>query len=192
MLPLVLASSSPYRKSLLQRLQLPFQSASPNINETPLNGEPAEQITQRLALAKAQALQSIFPAHLIIGSDQVVLLDGNPVSKPETHAEALEQLRRSSGKTLTFFTALCLLNSASEKHQVSVEPYSVTFRQLNDQQIERYLLLEQPYDCAGSFKSEGFGISLIERMHGDDPNSLIGLPLILLCRMLAQEGIHLP
>lgn len=192
MLPLILASSSPYRKSLLERLNLSFQSASPGIDETPLQDESPMQLTQRLALAKAQALRHQFPAHLIIGSDQVVLLDGKPVSKPGTHAEALKQLRRSSGQTLAFSTALCLLNSASDKHQVGVEPYSVTFRQLSDEQIERYLLQEQPYDCAGSFKSEGFGISLIERMSGDDPNSLIGLPLIRLCRMLAQEGVHLP
>ena len=115
-----------------------------------------------------------------------------PVSKPGNHAEAQQQLQRSSGKTLTFSTALCLLNSANDQHQLTVEPYSVTFRELTDEQIERYLQTEKPYDCAGSFKSEGYGISLIERMQGDDPNSLIGLPLIRLCQMLAQEGIHLP
>ncbi|HDY97122.1 MAG TPA: septum formation inhibitor Maf [Pseudomonas sabulinigri] len=192
MLPLILASSSRYRKSLLERLHLPFESAAPDVDETPLQNEQPEQLTRRLALAKAQALQARYPAHLIIGSDQVVLLDNELVSKPGTHAEAREQLTRSSGKTLTFSTALCLLNSASGKHQVAMEPYSVTFRELNTDQIERYLLQDKPYDCAGSFKSEGFGISLIERMHGDDPNSLIGLPLIRLCQMLAQEGIYLP
>ncbi|MEH6564541.1 MAG: nucleoside triphosphate pyrophosphatase [Halopseudomonas sp.] len=192
MLPLILASSSPYRKSLLERLQLPFQSASPDIDEAVLPNEHPEQLTQRLALTKAKALQSHFPAHLIIGSDQVVLLDGQPVSKPENHDEACRQLQRSSGKTLTFFTALCLLNTSNAQHQLIVEPYEVTFRQLSDAQIERYLRCDQPYDCAGSFKSEGFGISLIEHMRGDDPNSLIGLPLIRLCQMLAREGIHLP
>ncbi|MEH6687053.1 MAG: Maf family nucleotide pyrophosphatase [Halopseudomonas sabulinigri] len=192
MLPLILASSSRYRKSLLERLHLPFESAAPDVDETPLQNEQPEQLTRRLALAKAQALQARYPAHLIIGSDQVVLLDNELVSKPGTHAEAREQLTRSSGKTLTFSTALCLLNSASGKHQVAMEPYSVTFRELSNEQIERYLLQDKPYDCAGSFKSEGFGVSLIERMHGDDPNSLIGLPLIRLCQMLAQEGIYLP
>jgi len=192
MLPLILASSSRYRKSLLDRLHLPFESAAPDVDETPLQNEQPEQLTRRLALAKAQALQARYPAHLIIGSDQVVLLDNELVSKPGTHAEAREQLTRSSGKTLTFSTALCLLNSASGKHQVAMEPYSVTFRELSNEQIERYLLQDKPYDCAGSFKSEGFGVSLIERMHGDDPNSLIGLPLIRLCQMLAQEGIYLP
>ena len=178
MLPLILASSSRYRKSLLERLHLPFESAAPDVDETPLQNEQPEQLTRRLALAKAQALQARYPAHLIIGSDQVVLLDNELVSKPGTHAEAREQLTRSSGKTLTFSTALCLLNSASGE--------------LSNEQIERYLLQDKPYDCAGSFKSEGFGVSLIERMHGDDPNSLIGLPLIRLCQMLAQEGIYLP
>ena len=192
MLPLILASSSRYRKSLLERLHLPFESAAPDVDETPLQNEQPEQLTRRLALAKAQALQARYPAHLIIGSDQVVLLDNELVSKPGTHTEAREQLTRSSGKTLTFSTALCLLNSASGKHQVAMEPYSVTFRELSNEQIERYLLQDKPYDCAGSFKSEGFGVSLIERMHGDDPNSLIGLPLIRLCQMLAQEGIYLP
>ena len=192
MLPLILASSSRYRKSLLERLHLPFESAAPDVDETPLQNEQPEQLTRRLALAKAQALQARYPAHLIIGSAQVVLLDNELVSKPGTHAEAREQLTRSSGKTLTFSTALCLLNSASGKHQVAMEPYSVTFRELSNEQIERYLLQDKPYDCAGSFKSEGFGVSLIERMHGDDPNSLIGLPLIRLCQMLAQEGIYLP
>lgn len=192
MLPLILASSSRYRKSLLERLHLPFESAAPDVDETPLQNEQPEQLTRRLALTKAQALQARYPAHLIIGSDQVVLLDNELVSKPGTHAEAREQLTRSSGKTLTFSTALCLLNSASGKHQVAMEPYSVTFRELSNEQIERYLLQDKPYDCAGSFKSEGFGVSLIERMHGDDPNSLIGLPLIRLCQMLAQEGIYLP
>jgi len=189
---LILASSSSYRRALLQRLHLPFESASPDIDETALDGETPEQLTQRLALQKAQSLQQTFPNHLIIGSDQVVLLDGQPVSKPGSHREAFRQLRASSGQTLTFSTALCLLNSASGQHQLIVEPYSVTFRALDDAQIERYLTHEKPYDCAGSFKSEGFGISLIHRMQGDDPNSLIGLPLIRLCDMLANEGIHLP
>ncbi len=189
---LVLASSSPYRKSLLERLQQPFECASPDIDETPLPGESAAQLTERLAQAKARALSQQFSDHLIIGSDQVLLLDGNPVSKPLDHAAAVDQLTRSSGRTLTFSTALCLLNSASGRQQTCVEQVHVTFRHLQPDEIERYLRQEQPYDCAGSFKSEGLGITLIARMQGDDPTSLIGLPLIQLRTMLANEGLPLP
>ncbi|MEL0169551.1 MAG: Maf family nucleotide pyrophosphatase [Pseudomonadaceae bacterium] len=189
---LVLASSSPYRKSLLERLQQPFECASPEIDETPLPGESAEQLTRRLAQAKARALSSQFSNHLIIGSDQVLLLDGEPVSKPITHEAAVDQLSRSSGRTLTFSTALCVFNSANGHEQTCIEPVHVTFRDLQPEEIERYLLLEQPYDCAGSFKSEGLGITLIASMQGNDPTSLIGLPLIRLRAMLANEGLPLP
>lgn len=189
---LVLASSSPYRKNLLERLQQPFECASPDIDETPLPGESATHLTERLAQAKARALSQHFSSHLIIGSDQVLLLDGEPVSKPLNHAAAVDQLTRSSGRTLTFSTALCLLNSASDTQQTCVEHVHVTFRHLQPEEIERYLQLEQPYDCAGSFKSEGFGITLIARIQGDDPTSLIGLPLIRLRAMLANEGLTLP
>ncbi|UJJ31273.1 Maf family protein [Halopseudomonas maritima] len=192
MLPLVLASSSIYRKALLERLQLPFEYAAPDIDETAQPFECATSLTERLARSKAQALAERYPAHLIIGSDQVVLLDGEPVSKPRDHAGAVDQLTRSSGRTLTFSTALYLYNSASKQGQSIVEPYHVTFRSLTSAEIERYLRSEQPYDCAGSFKSEGLGITLIERMQGDDPNSLIGLPLIRLRAMLAAEGVQLP
>ena len=192
MLPLVLASSSIYRKALLERLQLPFECAAPDIDETAQPFESAASLTERLARSKAQALAERYPAHLIIGSDQVVLLDGEPVSKPLDHAGAVDQLTRSSGRTLTFSTALYLYNSASKQGQGTVEPYHVTFRSLTGDEIERYLRSEQPYDCAGSFKSEGLGITLIERMQGDDPNSLIGLPLIRLRAMLAKEGVQLP
>lgn len=192
MLPLVLASSSIYRKALLERLQLPFECAAPDIDETAQPFECAASLTERLARSKAQALTERYPAHLIIGSDQVVLLDGEPVSKPLDHAGAVDQLTRSSGRTLTFSTALYLYNSASKQGQSIVEPYHVTFRSLTGDEIERYLRSEQPYDCAGSFKSEGLGITLIERMQGDDPNSLIGLPLIRLRAMLAKEGVQLP
>ena len=192
MLPLVLASSSIYRKALLERLQLPFECAAPDIDETAQPFESAASLTERLARSKAQALAEHYPAHLIIGSDQVVLLDGEPVSKPRDHAGAVDQLTRSSGRTLTFSTALYLYNSASKQGQGIVEPYHVTFRSLTGDEIERYLRSEQPYDCAGSFKSEGLGITLIERMQGDDPNSLIGLPLIRLRAMLANEGAQLP
>lgn len=192
MLPLVLASSSVYRRALLERLQLPFECAAPNIDETAHPFECAASLTERLARSKAQALAERYPSHLIIGSDQVVLLDGEPVSKPLDHAGAVDQLTRSSGRTLTFSTALYLYNSASKQGQGIVEPYHVTFRSLSSGEIERYLRTEQPYDCAGSFKSEGLGIALIERMQGDDPNSLIGLPLIRLRAMLAKEGVQLP
>lgn len=192
MLPLVLASSSVYRRALLERLQLPFECAAPDIDETAHPFECAASLTERLARSKAQALAERYPSHLIIGSDQVVLLDGEPVSKPLDHAGAVDQLTRSSGRTLTFSTALYLYNSASKQGQGIVEPYHVTFRSLSNGEIERYLRTEQPYDCAGSFKSEGLGITLIERMQGDDPNSLIGLPLIRLRAMLAKEGVQLP
>ena len=192
MLPLVLASSSVYRRALLERLQLPFECAAPDIDETAHPFECAASLTERLARSKAQALAERYPSHLIIGSDQVVLLDGEPVSKPLDHAGAVDQLTRSSGRTLTFSTALYLYNSASKQGQGIVEPYHVTFRSLSSGEIERYLRSEQPYDCAGSFKSEGLGITLIERMQGDDPNSLIGLPLIRLRAMLAKEGVQLP
>ena len=192
MLPLVLASSSIYRKALLERLQLPFECAAPDIDETAHPFECAASLTERLARSKAQALAERYRTHLIIGSDQVVLLDGEPVSKPLDHAGAVDQLTRSSGRTLTFSTALYLYNSASKQGQSIVEPYHVTFRSLTGDEIERYLRSEQPYDCAGSFKSEGLGITLIERMQGDDPNSLIGLPLIRLRAMLAKEGVQLP
>lgn len=192
MLPLVLASSSPYRRELLQRLGLPFDWAAPEIDETPTANETPADLTQRLALAKARAVAASHRAHLIVGSDQVLLLDGVPISKPGNHAAAFAQLRRSSGKTLRFSTAVCLLNSLNSSHQVAVEQFDVVFRKLSDEQIERYLRREMPYDCAGSFKAEGLGITLFHALRGDDPNSLIGLPLIRLCDMLAREGAALP
>ncbi|HDZ57584.1 MAG TPA: septum formation inhibitor Maf [Pseudomonas xinjiangensis] len=189
---LVLASSSPYRRQLLNRLAIPFQWATPNIDEASRDGETAEQLTLRLALEKAKALAGQFPNHLIIGSDQVVLLNGSPVSKPGEHSAAVNQLRQSSGKTVKFITSICLLNSRSGQHQLINEPFTVHFRELDDECIERYLQIEKPYDCAGSFKAEGLGISLFRAMQGDDPNSLIGLPLIRLCDMLRNEGLAIP
>lgn len=189
---LILASSSPYRRALLERLGLPFRCAAPNINESLAPGESPEQLTQRLALSKALALSEHFPEHLIIGSDQVLLLDGHPISKPGSHAAATEQLRRCSGRTVHFTTGLCLLNSVTGAYQLASEPFSVSFREMTADSIERYLRSEQPYDCAGSFKVEGLGITLFRALHGDDPNSLIGLPLIRLCEMLRKEGLQLP
>lgn len=189
---LVLASSSPYRRALLERLGLPFVHAAPEVDEAVLPGETPVQLTLRLALGKARALAERFPDHLIIGSDQVLLLDGRPVSKPGHHTAAREQLRRCSGRTVEFTTSLCLLNSATGQHQLASEPFRVSFRELDEDSIERYLQREQPYDCAGSFKMEGLGISLFSALQGDDPHSLIGLPLIRLCEMLRNEGVPLP
>ena len=189
---LILASSSPYRRALLERLELPFMCAAPDIDETPLANETPEQLTRRLARDKAFALARQYPEHLIIGSDQVLLLDNLPVSKPGTHALAVAQLQRCSGQTVRFTTSLCLLNSATGQHQLASEPFDVSFRQLSRDSIERYLHKEQPYDCAGSFKMEGLGVTLFSALRGDDPNSLIGLPLIRLCEMLRNEGIDLP
>ncbi len=186
---LLLASSSTYRRQLLEKLQLPFSYASPNIDESPLPNEPAQDLVQRLATTKATTLAELYPDHLIIGSDQVATLDGNIIGKPHTHARAREQLTRFRNRTLVFFTGLCLFNTATRHTQTRVETYSVTFRNLSDEQIETYLRLEQPYDCAGSFKSEGLGISLFSSMEGNDPNTLIGLPLITLIKMLNNEGI---
>lgn len=192
MLDLVLASSSAYRRELLARLKLPFVHAAPHIDEAPSPDETAEALTLRLAEEKAAALAGRFPNHLIIGSDQVLMLDGLPVSKPGHHQAAVDQLQRSSGKSVRFITSLCLLNSATGRAQLAHEPFEVKFRQLDELSIERYLRTEKPYDCAGSFKAEGLGVSLFKAMRGDDPTSLIGLPLIRLCEMLRNEGITIP
>lgn len=188
---LVLASTSPYRKALLQRLGLAFEAASPAAGETPLPGESPQELVKRLAEAKARAVADRFPQALIIGSDQVAVLEGEILGKPGTHAKALDQLRAASGKRVSFLTGLCLLNAASGHAQVEVVPFSVKFRELTDAQLEAYLRKEQPYDCAGSFKSEGLGIALFEKLEGDDPNALIGLPLIRLIAMLSREGIDI-
>jgi septum formation protein len=188
---LVLASTSVYRSELLKRLQLPFETASPEIDETPLPHEPARATSLRLAQEKARAVAAAFPDALIIGSDQVALLDGQQLGKPLTHDNAVRQLRTMRGKTTCFYTALALLNSRTGNMQTEVAENHVTLRNLSDAEIEGYLLKEQPYHCAGSAKSEGLGIALISRMTGDDPNALIGLPLILLVEMLRQENVHL-
>jgi MAF protein len=192
MQPLVLASTSPFRKKLLEKLQLAFACASPDIDETPHAGESAEQLVARLAEQKALAVAPQHPDGLIIGSDQVAVLNGRIIGKPLTHQNAFSQLQQASGQRLTFYTGLCLYNAAQRQSQTLVEPFHVDFRQLSGQQIERYLLAEQPYQCAGSFKSEGLGISLFERLEGDDPNSLVGLPLIRLIQLLETQGIAIP
>ena len=191
-LQLVLASTSIYRRELLLRLQLPFSVIAPDVDETPLPGETPEKTAGRLAELKARAVEAQFPESLIIGSDQVAVLEGTHLGKPLTHENALKQLRFMSGKTVVFHSALCLFNSATNTVQHDVVPSQVTFRSLSDAQIERYLSREQPYHCAGSAKTEGLGIALIEKIQGDDPNALIGLPLISLVSMLANEGVELP
>ncbi|PKO43331.1 MAG: septum formation inhibitor Maf [Betaproteobacteria bacterium HGW-Betaproteobacteria-22] len=186
--PLILASSSPYRRELLERLKLPFTCISPDVNETPFAGELPQETALRLAQLKAQKIAESHPDALIIGCDQVATLDNLQLGKPLNHSNATRQLRLMRGREVIFHSALCLYNASSKIMQADVVPYSVKFRQLSDAQIERYLLLEQPYQCAGSAKSEGLGIALIEKMQGDDPNALIGLPLIRLIDMLQAEG----
>lgn len=188
---LVLASTSPYRSELLKRLQLPFVTAAPDIDETPLPGETARTTSQRLSQEKAMAVAASHPDALIIGSDQVALLDGRQIGKPLTHDNALRQLQTMRGKTTCFYTALTLLNSRTGHMQTEVAENHVTLRALSDEEIEGYLQKEQPYNCAGSAKSEGLGIALMSSMTGDDPNALIGLPLILLIEMLRRENVKL-
>jgi len=188
---IILGSGSIYRKELLQRLQIRFETSNPQIDETPLINESPDQTAARLAEAKARAVARIYPQALIIGSDQVAALGDVRLGKPLNHANAMEQLRQTQGKEVVFYTAVCVLNSFTDKLQIRVIPYHVKFRRLSDQQIENYLLKEQPYQCAGSAKSEGLGIALIERMTGDDPSGLIGLPLITLIDMLTLEGIKI-
>ncbi|WP_372986424.1 Maf family protein [Marinobacter sp.] len=189
--PLLLASSSPYRKALLERLALPFTTASPDIDETPRPGEPADDLALRLAERKARALTARHPGHWIIGSDQVACLpDGTLLHKPGNHAQAVQQLRQSSGHRVVFLTSLCLLDADSGECQLICEPFTAHFRTLSNEEIESYLEREQPYDCAGSFKMEGLGITLFDRLEGRDPNSLVGLPLIALNGMLRDWGCN--
>ena len=188
---LVLASSSIYRNELLKRLQLPFETMAPNVDETPLPHESARATSVRLAQEKARVLADKYPDALIIGSDQVALLEGMQLGKPLTHDNAAKQLRAMRGKTTCFYTALALLNSRTGNIQTEVGENHVTLHNLSDEEIESYLLKEQPYHCAGSAKSEGLGIALISKITGDDPNALIGLPLILLIEMLRRENVRL-
>jgi len=189
---LVLASTSVYRRELLARLQLPFETASPNLDESPLSGETPQATAERLAVAKAKAVAGDFPNALIVGSDQVAFLGAERFGKPGTRARAIAQLRAMRGRNVVFHTGLCLYNSATGRVQVAGVPTEVGFRQFSDAEIERYLDKEQPYQCAGSAKSEGLGVTLLDHMRGDDPTALIGLPLIALCAMLRAEGLVLP
>ncbi len=188
---LLLASSSIYRKELLSRLGLPFETASPDIDETPRPGESAAQTSLRLAEAKARELASRYPDHLIIGSDQVALLDGIQLGKPGTHERAVDQLQIMRGRSIEFHTALCLLNAQTGAAQTAVDITTVTMRDYTDSEIEAYLLREQPYHCAGSAKTEGLGVALIAAIENRDPTAIIGLPLIELTTMLKNEGVAL-
>lgn len=189
MLRLVLGSTSPYRKLLLEKLQLPFETAAPGVDETPLAGESAADLVLRLAAAKAHAVAVRFPASLVIGADEVGELDGMILGKPENHANAIRQLRLMSGQRVRFMTGLALLNTQTQQIQTCVEPFEVLFRELTDGDIEAYLQKDQPYHCAGSLKAEGIGITLIRELHGADPAALLGLPLIRLVDMLKTEGV---
>ncbi|MBF0455447.1 MAG: septum formation inhibitor Maf [Magnetococcales bacterium] len=189
--PLILASTSPYRRQLLERLALPFSVADPAVDERSLVGESPQQLVERLAIAKAEGVARVHPGAVVIGSDQVAVLDGEITGKPGHHEAAREQLRRASGREVVFHTGLCCYqhNLAGDHLQHAVIPYRVLFRKLSDEQIERYLHKEKPYDCAGSFKSEGLGVALFARMEGEDPSALMGLPLIHLTTLLEKVGV---
>lgn len=189
---LILASSSRYRRELLTRLGLPFETASPELDETPRPGETVAALVRRLAVAKAAALQERFPDALIIGSDQAAELDGRPIGKPGSHECAFAQLQAASGRELRFHTAVAVLDSLTGQHGLHVDLTTVRFRALDDHHIGRYLEHEQPYDCAGSFKSEGLGIALFDAIENRDPTALVGLPLIALCQLLRERGLELP
>ena len=190
---LILASSSPYRRALLARLQISFETCAPGIDETPTPGETPGSTARRLSRKKAQAVVERFPGAIVIGSDQVATLDGEQIGKPGSHDNALNQLRKMRGRKVTFHTALCLWNGmeqdvASAVQEANVQTF-VTFRDLPDDELDEYLRIEQPYDCAGSAKNEGLGIALVERIDSDDPTALTGLPLIALCTMLRKAGV---
>lgn len=193
-LPILLASSSPYRKQLLEKLKIPFECASPDIDESILDSESPEDYVHRLAINKAKELAKAYPNHLIIGSDQCAVIEINQqkkiLGKPHTFENAVKQLSQSSGREVRFLTGLCVYNSKTQQQVSAVEPFSVHFRQITQRQIERYIEQEKPLDCAGSFKSEGLGIRLFSALEGRDPNSLIGLPLIALVDLLQQQGIE--
>lgn len=189
---LILASTSPYRKALLRRLELPFRCAVPEVTESQLEGESAAAMAGRLARLKAQAVAALEPDALVIGSDQVACLNGRIMGKPGSHERAREQLQSSSGRELRFHTGLALVCRSKGLDRFHVEPFSVFFRRLTATQIENYLHRERPYDCAGSFKCEGLGIALFQRLRGDDPTSLEGLPLISLVGMLCEAGLEIP
>ena len=186
---LVLGSTSRYRRELMQRLCIPFDVAAPDVDETPQDGESPHDLACRLALAKARAVAALHPDAVVIGSDQVADLDGEPLGKPGTHERAVAQLRRMRGRTVVFQTAVAVVCQDTGFAQTDLAAVRVVFRNLSDAEIETYLRTEQPYDCAGSAKSEGLGIALLESINHDDPTALVGLPLIRTCRMLRAEGL---
>lgn len=189
---LVLGSTSPFRKALLDKLGIPFITDTPNTDEARRPGETPERLVRRLAEGKARNVASRFPDALVIGSDQVACVGDDILGKPGNRENAIAQLTAASGKAVTFYTGLCLYNAANDEIQLAVESFVVHFRVLAASQIERYIDREQPFNCAGSFKSEGFGITLFYALEGRDPNTLIGLPLIRLVEMLDKQGICLP
>jgi len=190
--PLILGSTSRYRRELVERLNLPFTTVSPDVDETPLPGEAPGVLALRLALAKAHAVAELHPDAIVIGSDQVSDLNGQPMGKPLVHERAVLQLQSMRGQTVMFHTAVAVVCKATGFAQSDVAVIKTVFRDLTDDEIERYLRAEQPYDCAGSAKSEGLGISLLDAIHSDDPTALIGLPMIRTCRMVRAAGIQLP
>jgi len=186
---LVLGSTSPFRKSILEKLNLPFKCAKPNIDETALIHETPQTLVERLAIEKAQAVANNYPHALIIGSDQVAVCDGEILGKPHNFENGVNQLTKFSNKSVIFYTGLCVLDSSSNTIKSLVEPFIVHFNELSPVEIRNYLTAEQPYNCAGSFKSEGLGICLFKKLEGDDPNTLIGLPLIKLVALLKAHGV---
>lgn len=189
---IILASTSPFRRQLLERLELPFTTRSPDMEEERIEGESASEMVQRLALGKARAVARSLDSGLVIGSDQCAVLGDTILGKPGNREQAFIQLQNSSGKTVVFHTGLCLLNAANGDYQLQDVLYQVRFRRLSEQQIRNYLERERPFNCAGSFKSEALGITLFESIQGEDPTALVGLPLIQLTGMLAAAGIQLP
>jgi len=189
--PLILGSTSRYRKELLTRLRIPFETASPDVDETPHSNESPKDLALRLALAKARAVALKYPEAVVIGSDQVADLEGTPLGKPGNHANAILQLQRMRGKTVIFQTALSVVCIATGYERTDLAEVKVKFRDLSDAEIETYLRAEEPYDCAGSAKSEGLGIALLDSIDNDDPSALIGLPLIRTCQMLREAGVKL-
>jgi septum formation protein len=189
--PLILGSTSRYRKELLTRLRIPFETASPDVDETPHSNESPKDLALRLALAKARAVALKYPEAVVIGSDQVADLEGTPLGKPGNHANAILQLQRMRGKTVIFQTALSVVCIATGFERTDLAEVKVKFRDLSDAEIETYLRAEEPYDCAGSAKSEGLGIALLDAIVNDDPTALIGLPLIKTCQMLREAGMKL-
>ena len=188
--PLILASTSRYRRELLERLRLPFEVVSPEVDESPQPGESPAALAQRLAVAKARAVARQFPAALVIGSDQVADLDGEPIGKPGNHERAVAQLRAMRGHTVVFQTAVAVVHAGAGHERTLLAPVTVRFRDLPDDEIEHYLRTETPYDCAGSAKCETLGIALLEAIESDDPTALVGLPLIRTARLLREAGLN--